>query len=242
MGLNRKIWLNWKTKKPCPTCETGVLLSNNKANQLRNETNKSEEMNSYGGYYYSDYVFSIHYECSECKETVVASGEMSEENYPSDEEIGIQRSFMPVSFYPPPKIISIPKSCPKPVSKVLNKSFGLYWMDLSSCANKIRIVVEVLLDELNVPKQHQTKTGLRDTQLHQRIEVYEKMNPEVGGFLLAIKWIGNAGSHYADVTKENILDAYELLEYSLEQLYTDKKDALVKLRDEINQTKKPRKK
>ena len=242
MGLNRKIWLNWKTRKPCPNCETGVLLSPNDGNQLRNETNKSKDMNSYGGNYYSDYVFSVHLKCSECGETVVASGEMSEENYPSDEEIGIQKSFTPVCFYPPPKIISIPKSCPKTVSNILNHSFGLYWLDISSCANKIRVAIEILMDELNVPKQEQTKKGKRNLYLNDRIAEYKKLNPEVADFLLAIKWIGNAGSHFSDIKRDDILDAYELLEFSLDQLYTDKKDALIKMRDEINQTKKPRKK
>jgi hypothetical protein len=83
---------------------------------------------------------------------------------------------------------------------------------------------------------------LRYLSLHKRIEIYEKTNPEVSSFLLAIKWIGNAGSHFSDVKNDDVLDAYELLEFSLDQLFTDKKDNLIKMRDEINQTKKPRKK
>jgi hypothetical protein len=161
-----------------------------------------------GGYYYTDYVFSLHLTCSDCEEKVVVSGEMSEENDPSDMEKGIQKSYNPVSFYPPLKIISIPKSCPKSVSTVLDKSFGLYWMDIGSCANKIRVSIEVLLDELNIPKQHKTKNGFRDFDLHSRIEIYGKSNEEVAAFLIALKIIGNAGSHYSNIKKEDVLDAY----------------------------------
>jgi hypothetical protein len=242
LRFNRKIWLNWKSRKPCPTCQSGVLLPpKDDSGLIKSETEESKFRNSHG-YYYTDYVFSLHLVCSECNETVVVTGNRSEENYPSDEEIGLQNYVSPKSFFPAPKIISIPKSCPKSVSNILNQSFGLYWNDISSCANKIRIAIEVLMDEMNVVKKYQTKNGLRDLTLHKRIEIYEKTNPEVSSFLLAIKWIGNAGSHFSDVKNDDVLDAYELLEFSLDQLFTDKKDNLIKMRDEINQTKKPRKK
>lgn len=34
------------------------------------------------------------------------------------------------------------------VKNVLEESFGLYWLNLASCANRIRISIEVLLTEL----------------------------------------------------------------------------------------------
>ncbi len=242
MTFNRKIWLNWKTRKPCPSCESGLLIPPKQGGFIQSETNESKEMNSYGGYYYTEYVFSLHLKCSNCNETVVVSGKMSIENYPSDEEQGIQTNIIPISFFPAPKIISIPKSCPKTVSKLLNESFGLYWLDISSCANKIRISIEVLLNELKVKKTKTVQSKRKNLSLHERILLYKSINSEVANFLLAIKWIGNAGSHFSDITKEDILDAYELLEFSLEQLYEDKKKKLVKMSKEINKRKKPIKK
>lgn len=242
MKFDRKIWLNWKSRKPCPSCESGLLLPQKKGGFIQNETENSKHMNSYGGYSYSEYVFSLHLKCSNCNEIIVVSGLKLEENEPSDYEIGIRKSVMPISFFPAPKIISIPRSCPKSVSNILNTSFFLYWSDLSSCANKIRISIEVLLTELKIRKTTQVRNKRINLKLHERILLFKKLNSEVSDFLLSIKWIGNAGSHFSNVTKENILDAYELLQYSLNQLYDDKKKELVKLSKEINKKKKPIKK
>jgi len=242
MTFNRKIWLNWKTRKPCPNCETGVLIPQTKKGLMKFETSYSKEMNSYGGFNYTEYIFAINLKCSNCNEIIVVSGKMVEENYPEDEREEIQRNIIPISFIPAPKIISIPKSCPKSISKLLNSSFELYWLDISSCANKIRISIEVLLTELKVNKTKIVNSKRKNLTLHERILLYQHVNHEVVDYLLAIKWIGNAGSHFTDITKENILDAYELLEYSLEILYNDKKKKLVKMSKEINKKKKPIKK
>ncbi len=233
MRFNRKIWLSWKVRKPCPTCDIGTLNIPNKDKILQSETAESLEMNSYGGHYHSDYVFSMHLKCNNCGEIVVASGLKSEENYPSDEEVGIQRSITAMSFIPPPKIIEIPKSCPNSVKKILNDSFGLYWMDISSCANKIRIGIEVLLNELGV-KQTKGNTTLT---LHKRLKEFEKSEPKIAGFLLSIKWIGNAGSHFSNINKDDVLNAYELLEFALDKIYDDREQKLTKLSAEINKKK-----
>lgn len=242
MGLNRKIWQIWKTKKPCPTCRIGNLDDRKNAGFLRSETEASKEMNSYGGHYYSDYVFSIHLICDNCGETVAVSGFMSEENYPIDEETEIRKSITPVVFYPAPKIIDIPDTCPKDVKKILDETFGLYWLDLGSCANKIRISIEVLLNELNVRKMRITKNGETELTLHSRLEIFRKTNPDVSNHLMAIKWIGNTGSHFSEITSDDVLDAYEILEFSLEKLYNDREKKLLQLSNEINKNRKPIKK
>ncbi|GAB3535803.1 hypothetical protein GCM10027443_25290 [Pontibacter brevis] len=157
------------------------------------------------------------------------------------EEVGgIYTNIQPITFFPAPKIIDIPLSCPRTVTKKLNESFGLYWIDLNSCANKIRISIETLLNELGVITTKPTKKGTQPLKLHSRIEEFEKQNPEVGGFLLAIKWIGNAGSHPSEITKDDVLDAYELLEYSLDSLYDDRRKKLKELSNKINTAKGPK--
>jgi hypothetical protein len=241
MTFNRKIWQNWSTKKPCPFCEIGTLETPKKGGFLKTETGVSKEMNSYGGYSYSEYLFSIHLKCNNCNETVAVSGFMSEENYP-DEENQIRRSITPIIFYPALKIIHIPASCPKSVSKILNESFGLYWLDLGSCANKIRIAIEILLNELLIPKTRIKSKGETPLTLHTRLENFKKLNPVVSKHLMAIKWIGNAGSHFFDIKSDDVLDAFELLEFSLEKLYNDREKRLLELSEEINLSKRPRKK
>lgn len=48
---------------------------------------------------------------------------------------------------------------------------------------------------------------------------------------MAIKHIGNAGSHKDIVTRENILDAFQLLHFSLNKLYPNPKEKEI---DEIS--------
>lgn len=236
MSFNRKFWLDWKTRKPCPTCNVGILLPPSKEGFLKSETIASREMMY--GVSMSEYVFSIHLVCNHCKDIVAASGYMTEQE--DIEEVGgIYTTIQPITFFPAPKIIDIPPSCPKTVTKKLNESFGLYWIDISSCANKIRISIETLLNELNVITTKKTKKGIQTLTLHKRIEEFEKQKPEVAGFLLSIKWIGNAGSHLSEVTKNDVLNAYELLEYSLDSLYDDRKRKLKELSDKINAAKGP---
>lgn len=231
--MKREIWLSWRYRKPCPTCKIGSLeVPQN--DRLLHETAESKELNNYSGYPCTDYIFSIHLKCNSCGERVAVSGFRSEENFPSDEEFGLQSSINPVSFFPAPYIIDIPSSCPKSVHSVLKESFRLYWVDVSSCANKIRIVIELLFDELNVISI--TIQGKKLT-LHKRIEEFQKMNPKVGEILLAIKWIGNEGSHLSELKKMDVLDAYELLEYALELLFDDKEKRLLTLTQEINANK-----
>jgi hypothetical protein len=242
MRFNRKIWQDWDSKKPCPKCEVGVLDYGKKSGFIRSETEESKHMNSYGGYSYSDYVFSVHLNCNNCNETVVACGFMSEENYPSGEEEMIKRAVTPIAFYPAPKIIHVPSSCPQTVKNILEESFGLYWLNLASCANKIRVSIEVLLTELNIPLINVTKNGKAELSLHRRLEKFSELNPNVAQHLIAIKWIGNAGSHFSELKTKDVLDAYELVEFSLDRLYNDNEKRLIELSKEINKNKKPTKK
>lgn len=242
MTFNRKIWQSWKSKKPCPSCNNGTIEWPSQERVLKTETESSKEMNSYGGYFNSEFVFSIHMKCSNCADVVAVSGFMSEDNYPREENEDISPSVTPIFYYPAPKIIQIPESCPKSIHKILNETFGLYWLDLGSCANKIRIAIEVLLDEQGVIKENPTKKGDNLLSLHARLKLFENQNPETARHLMAIKWIGNAGSHFFEIKSEAVLDAYELLEFSLEKLYNDREKKLIQLSNEINKIKKPRKK
>lgn len=236
--MNKKIWTDWKVNKPCPNCITGELISIEKKFVQTETRTSSIQTTEEPSYPYTDYVFTEHFSCTDCAEIVAAVGFKSEDNYPSQnssDNMFVKYS----SFTPAPHIIEIPKSCHVMVRKILIESFGLFWMDENSCANKIRISVEALMDALKVKKTIMTKKGRRDLSLHARILVYKDKNPDVSEYLLAIKWIGNSGSHLSDVTEGHILDAYRLLEYALELIYNDKKKDLTRISKAINKRRKP---
>ncbi|WPU96224.1 DUF4145 domain-containing protein [Mucilaginibacter sabulilitoris] len=236
--MNKKTWTDWQVNKPCPNCHIGHLISvDNKF--VQSETRESAMLtNDEPSYPYTDYVFTEHLKCDQCSEIVMAMGFKFEDNYPNpdgDHNMSINYS----AFIPAPHIIEIPKSCPDAVKKILIQSFGLYWMDENSCANKIRVSIEALMDALKVRKTKITRRGRENVMLHNRILEYKLRNPDVSQYLLAIKWIGNSGSHLSDVSKEHILDAYKLLEYALELIYNDKKKDLTKMSKAINKRRKP---
>lgn len=251
MSFKREIWTNWYVRKPCPNCNLGTLNPFEK-NFLRNETPYSVEMNSLGGYYMNNYIFSIHLKCNNpnCEEFVAVLGEVSvfdEKNDVTDEMKKIH-SFSPKSFYPAPNIIQIPKACPKLFTKTLKESFSLYWMDLSSCANKIRLSIEVLMSYFGIPtiQQNSKKNNNFNISLHKRLEIFGNDYEEgkfktVSDLLLSVKWIGNEGSHNPQIKRDDVLSAYELLDFSLEILFSEREKKILAVSEEVSNRLDPKK-
>lgn len=184
---------------------------------------------------------------SGCKEIVAVAGSMYAE--PDDPEFNDNGEYLgqpwytyyrPEFFTPTLEIIPLKKVYPKGVSVVLRNSFSLYFVDVEACANKIRIAIETLLDELGVNRTFINSRGKREYyKLHKRIEVYKTTNNEIGELMLSVKWIGNFGSHSESLKREDLLDAYVFVQTILDKLYDDKMKTIVKLAKSINKTKKP---
>jgi hypothetical protein len=128
-----------------------------------------------------------------------------------------------------PKVISIP------LERELDYAFGHFWNDFAGCSNAIRRAIEVLLDDLKVPER---------PNLHQRIELFQKENANIGDKLMAIKWIGNSGSHKDKPTREDLLDGFDILDYCLEKLYKrdEREERINSIAENINQNKNLRSK
>jgi len=59
--------------------------------------------------------------------------------------------------------------------------------------------------------------------------------------MLAIKWLGNAGSHAEGaVTLDDVMDAYDLIDHVLQELYTQKARKAKALAKLINKKKGPK--
>lgn len=232
--MNKNLWLgdNWEPL-PCPKCEYGVLESIEEryhSSETLDSLKNNEFYNNGIVYPESNYLCTEHLKCNKCSDIVIASYERIEDVRNTDaegNEISIRTS---IFYYPAPPIIKTPSSCPENIQSQLKTSFILYWVDIASCANKIRTAIERLLNHLNIPSK---------TTLHARIVAFQKANPKVGDYLLAIKWIGNAGSHDSTLDKKSVLDAYELLEYSLELLFNEREQNLNDISKRINTAKGP---
>lgn len=206
----------------CSTCHKGVLsvVPDKFIKEKTAYVKASEKEDYFNGYDYEAKVCYL-FMCNnrKCQEPYLAVGiEFEDIQFEYDhrsgdsEEVEIT-TFRPLFFTPTVHIFNLHNSIPKSIANELVKSFSLFFSDLSSAANKIRISVELLMNEFNVPPSH---------YLDARIKEFEKTHVDIAGKLLATKIIGNSGSHVAEISKDDVIDAYEIMDYVLEELYTRK--------------------
>src|SRR5262249_18284642 len=112
---------------------------------------------------------------------------------------------------PSPPLITIPENCPTTIKAELEKAFVASWGDLLAAANHTRSCVEKLLDYLEEPKRG---------RLHQRIENYKKRDEQRGTALLAIKWVGNTGSHADELSRNDVYNAFDIIEAVLKDVFS----------------------
>lgn len=125
----------------------------------------------------------------------------------------------PEFFSPAPPIIINPPAQGGMTGLLVEKSFVLFWIDLSSCVNCLRTCVERILDDFYVPanclplpkriqefKKNATAIPADDRKLVERI--FE-----------AIRKIGNLGSHGEEIERQKVLEAYYDFESALQILY-----------------------
>ena len=192
-------------------------------------------------------VFTAILSCNnqKCREHVIMSGFVRETEEPyEDPEHGwvtsIVRELRPSMFVPPLRFMEIPAQTPKNVEQAVWSAFKVIWSDPPSCANKVRVAVELLMDHFKV-KKFPRSGPRRAIPLHQRIDSdFRAKKPEVADHLLACKWIGNEGSHALScVSFKQALDGLEMLEHVLSVLFEKDAQRLVLLASKINRKKRP---
>jgi hypothetical protein len=188
---------------------------------------------------------------SDCKAEYMVSGFVRYFSFEYHMEVSKQfigkkyKQFYPQYFTPALQLFKLNELIPKKIAVCIDQSFANFWSDIASAANAIRRSLEFLLDDLEepVPRTSNGQVIPSNFSLHKRIELYADINPDISQSLLAIKWIGNSGSHGEILSKEELLNAYVILEATLDDLFpvADKVDAR-KLAAEINARKGSRSK
>lgn len=241
MTINRELWdikeVTSFPKWPCPSCQGGHLSQTKADNSKAIKQETGESLKYHGDQDWEPWWrrerFATIMVCDVCAEVVVVSGDcFYDERYGFDfhtqrETREYISEFAPIGIYPAPPIFPIPNGCSDAVKSELSKSFSQFWTDGSACANNMRCAVEALMDDQKMRK----KRLITQTQkyhklvLHDRITEFKAKNPEAAVFLLAVKWLGNNGSHTAtnEFSKAELLDGFEVLETAIELIYV--KDA-----------------
>lgn len=218
-------------KWPCPSCEIGLLLQVPKKFEYHSDAAtcnaKNEEYSEPEMY---SYVFSDTLKCFNCSEIVVVTGiGHSEQQWDDDEQTSssYHEVFSPKFFQPSPPIIKFPvhADLPDPVVRLLIKSFKLFWCDYDACANRLRASLEALLDGMSIARK-KNPDAKRELSLHDRIGLItaEKGTPmdDVKELIMAVKWLGNAGSHeLKGINRSELIDGYKMIELCLNRIFPE---------------------
>ena len=253
-SIDRNYWRNFHFREEtetiikCPKCKDGYLFKTNIFETK--ETACSKERLLQDDYFEnSDYLhrFVGFLNCNNkfCAEIYTVTGIVYLEDEPEEDQYGgyfmsNYKKYKPFIFTPSLEIFPLKLSYPEKVKAELIKSFNLFFLDIESCANKIRNTIEIILNELKVKKTIKNKNQKREyIFLHSRIKEFEKVNKEIGALLLSVKWIGNNGSHFDSLKIDDILDAYDFIKLALDKLFDKTEKDLFKKAKKINKTKKP---
>ena len=249
--MNKKTFISSfsKGQQPpwiCPTCLAGNLrfIKNNFLRKEDFRSRKNSEEDQFDPSWVT-YVFSGLLCCTndQCREIVSCSGTGTVERIIFEDEFmqDYQDNFHAKYFEPPLRIINIPTSCPQEVSAPLEESFSMYFISPKATLNNVRIAIEQLLTKIGVKRYSLNKKRKRILlMLHDRIKLLPVKYEHLKDQMLAVKWIGNVGSHsHEDVSSDNVLDTYEMVENILQEIYSPKAKALNQRAKKINKKKGP---
>jgi len=234
----------WIPLWDCPTCKKGKIEIDFADIKIY-ETNESKK--NRGGHEWGEDLsiivkyFSGKMQCNNrwCGEIFAISGEITVVD--NDIEVAPPYDrYYPKYIFPTLHFFELTDDIPYDIEDALKNAFKLFWTDNSACANAIRITIDEILNDKRILKTKLLKSKKRiKLTLHERIELFKKKNTEIANHLMAVKWIGNAGTHSEDIDTEDLLDGFDLLKYSLEKLYTSHDKEIAQLTKKINQRRKP---
>ena len=254
--MNRHIWTQSLSKHsapmwPCPHCKQSVLALIPDS-LLKKETKESKKARDYDGWDpdWITYAFNAWLKCSHpsCGQEVIVAGKGSVERTQScDEEGNLEEnwedSFQPLFCWPMPDIFTLPEKCPKEVKAELCAAFRLFWSDQAASAGRIRVSLERLMDHYHVPKRRKGQNGkYYNLKLHDRIETFTQAKSGAGEKLMALKWLGNTASHQGAVSRDDILNGFEILEYLLVELFEQRAVRIEELTRQLTKKHAPRRK
>lgn len=184
-------------------------------------------------------------ECA-CGEHIAVAGRQGDEQGftgPADDpEVDYYKFYEPLYFEPALHLIEIHRQVPSDVAENLRRSFRLFWSDVDAASNRIRHALEGLLDFYGVKRTVINRARKRvELKLHARIEMFGRSGEPLSDQLMAVKWLGNAGSHPSTaVTRDDVFDAYEIMEFVLREKFDPMRERVGRITKAINKSKKPR--
>jgi hypothetical protein len=240
--MEKEFWRNSISKKKflCPNCNVGLLSPvSDGFYSIRTKESIQLEIETRGQYPWTEFLCSGILKCNSCNEVVSTCGSWTEDRQgielienPKTGQLKLSepdKYFYPKYFHPVLKFFPIPQETPVKINDCLIKSFALYWSDIPSALNKLRIAVEYLLDDMKISRLKIMNNGKRNRKPHrkevrlsleQRINLFKRGNHELGNYLINLKEVGNVASHSIEINDSTLLlNAFEIMEFVLISIY-----------------------
>lgn len=226
--MDRHIWTQELSAHHCPpwpcnVCGKGTLALV-KGSLVSKETVQSARSHRHEDFDpdWIEYVFTAWAQCTHpsCKQefAIAGTGGVAPQ-YVSEDDWGYEDYFAPKICYPMPDIFKFPVKCPDDVKEELRAAFSIFWSNKAACAGRLRVSLECLMNHIGIPKRKRGSNGkFSDLSLHARIDAFAKSEPAIGSQLMALKWIGNTGSHDSNVSTNDLLDSFEIMEHALAEI------------------------
>ncbi len=238
MRIDRDLWRpHWQEgdypSLPCPHCRAPLNFDNDSLSvrtsthnvQLVELTDMDEALSDFSAWLTCGH--------AKCGQHVTVSG-ICTYNYAYDQKGATitERVFSPKTLLPGPPLITLASDIPKSVRGILRASFNLFWLDSEACANRLRVALELILEDQGFPA---TDADGKLVSLHRRIDDWHSTYGalSVATSLMAIKWLGNDASHKAGISRTRLFDAYDILSLLLKRLYPPDEREIDELAEDI---------
>jgi hypothetical protein len=234
----------------CPVCQVGTIILDKKSINTY-ETRASKEAHGHEAWEPDWITETFHgtLTCTnpKCKDKVIVVGDVEVDLDVECDKHGLVRepyiNYYTIKYsYPPLNLFTITDAVPEDIKNIINLSFGMYFYSPSSAANQARIALEKVITSLKV-RVYQSRTGKRKRlSLHDRINLLPEKYSSEKKLFMAIKWLGNVGSHDNNISHSDLLDIYEIFEKLLREVYGQDEKRISRLAKEVIKRKGPKKK
>ncbi len=215
----------------CPTCQAGHLRFTKPTESEHAASKQGREHAAWEPeWIFGTFVAIAECENNECHQEVHALGKYRVDAASSspryDEDYSMSYDAQYSTYYtvtllsPPLVLMRLPETAPPEVREGVERASAVLFLDPGLAGTALRAAVERFLTTEGIsPKR--SSGGF--VTLDQRIRDWKQATPDrasVADLLLAVKWIGNAGSHeVSDVSAKEVLDGVEILDEAFHRLF-----------------------
>ena len=208
----------------CPVCGNGYVAFKEPETFENSESLKGQHHEAWEPEWVFGTFYSIgHCENSTCRQIVTVNGTyrvgMSEKPDPSWQPPSYSPFYRVEHFSPPITLILLPEDAPEDVREAVNRSAKLLFLDPGLAATALRASIERYLTSEEISA---TAANGNFIPLDTRVKIWKLQSGQnrVAALFLAVKWIGNEGTHeVSDLTVNDVLEGAEFIDEAFHVLF-----------------------